>query len=127
MLRTALSLSDSLANTPPSARIPCALMQAPTRKQDKIPSQPKQTPTKYNAMQLTCFGMAQTLCVQQNEYRTQRKRNNIYSLPLVRSVQVNKDVDGSDKDFSENQNNDNPLEQFALLAVSRSISAFIGR
>jgi hypothetical protein len=38
---------------------------------------------------------------------------------LVRSVQVDEDVDGCDNDFGEDQYDDNPLKQFALYVVSR--------
>ena len=40
---------------------------------------------------------------------------------LVRSMQVDEDVDGCDKDFGENQDDDNPFEQFALFLVSRKV------
>jgi hypothetical protein len=34
-------------------------------------------------------------------------------------VQVDEDVDGGHEDFSENEDNDDPFEQFALTLVSR--------
>lgn len=41
---------------------------------------------------------------------------------LVGSVQVNENVNGCDQDFGEDQNNDDPLEQFALRPVSKAMS-----
>lgn len=37
-----------------------------------------------------------------------------YTCSLVRSVQVDKDVDGGHQHFSKNEDDDDPLEQFTL-------------
>lgn len=37
-----------------------------------------------------------------------------YTCSLVRSVQVDKNVDGSHQNFSKDENDDNPFKQFAL-------------
>jgi hypothetical protein len=46
---------------------------------------------------------------------------------LIRSVQIDKDVDGSHQNFCEDENNDNPLEQFALHLVSKWAVAEISK
>jgi hypothetical protein len=56
----------------------------------------------------------------------QKETNNMYSVGardgrLVRSVQVDENVNGCDDDFGEDQDDDNPFKQFALFLVSLKV------